>query len=266
LFLGFVLFSCVACSDDKYTPKPCTALFCDDFEAYADGAAPEGNWQTRARAGTVTVDRTRHHTGSRSVRAATDAGSGTKTAFLQLGSPVLPLPQNSMFGRFYMYLESAPETSVHFTLVQATGTVPGQDYRAQYRYGGQLPVTDSTGFVGSQWLANYDTPDFYSNKGPGSDCWHHAKSRVVPTGKWACIEWQFDGPSSSLRLWQDGEAAEDLTVVETGDGCVNAPNQSPWTPPTFDVLELGFESYQNDDARVLYVDDVAVSDQKIGCQ
>jgi hypothetical protein len=266
LFVGFVLFSCVACSDDKDTPKPCTALFCDDFEAYADGAAPEGNWQTRARAGTVAVDRTRHHSGSHSVRTATDAGSGTKTAFLQLGSPVLPLPQNSMFGRFYMYLESAPETSVHFTLVQATGTVPGQDYRAQYRYGGQLPVTDSTGFVGSQWLANYDTPDFYSNKGPGSDCWHHAKSRVVPTGKWACIEWQFDGPSSTLRLWQDGEAAEDLTVVETGDGCVNAPNQSPWTAPTFDTLELGFESYQTDDARVLYVDDVAVSDQKIGCQ
>jgi hypothetical protein len=55
-------------------------------------------------------------------------------------------------------------------------------------------------------------------------------------------------------------------VVETGDGCVNAPNQSPWTAPTFDTLELGFESYQTDDARVLYVDDVAVSDQKIGCQ
>ena len=55
-------------------------------------------------------------------------------------------------------------------------------------------------------------------------------------------------------------------MVETGDGCVNAPALSPWVPPNFDLLELGFESYQLDEARVLYIDDVAVSDQKIGCE
>ena len=83
--------------------------------------------------------------------------------------------------------------------------MPGQSYHALYRYGGQLPSRSGTTFVGSQLMANYDTPDSYpSADGPRSDCWQHANRSVVPVGKWSCVEWQFDGPNNTMRIWLDG--------------------------------------------------------------
>jgi hypothetical protein len=242
-----------------------STLFCDDFEDYANGAPPQGSWQTRIQAGSLAVDGARHYSGSHAVRVATDAGSGTKTALMRLAAPLLPLAENGFFGRMRMYLESAPETSVHFTLMQAGGLVGTEGYHALYRYGGQQPVLDGQTFVGTQWMANYETPDSYAGIGPKSDCWKHANKTVVPVARWACIEWQFDGPTNTLRLWQDGKALDDVTVNGTGHGCVGQPALYPWTAPTFDQLELGFESYQADSARVLYLDDVAVADHRIGC-
>ncbi|MGC4087391.1 MAG: hypothetical protein QM756_05785 [Polyangiaceae bacterium] len=259
----------MGCSSSKQQAanSACDATsFCDDFEAYAAGAAPQGSWQTRLKAGTVSVDETRAHSGARSVRFATDAASGTKTAFMRVAAPVLPLAGNVVFGRMYMYLESAPETSVHFTLLQGVGLIEGQSYRAMYRYGGQQPLLDGQTFVGSRWMANYETPDSYSGTGPSSDCWDHSAKSVVPVGRWACVEWQFDGPANTMRLWQDGVALEDVTAAGKGEGCVNQPALYPWTAPRFEQLELGFESYQTDAARVLYVDDVAVADHRIGCE
>ena len=256
-----------ACGTDSSNKGPACgdALFCEDFESYATGAAPAGSWTTSVNNGTVVVDGTRHNSGSHAVRTATNAGSSTKTAYIKLGDPVLPVANNSVFGRFYMYLESAPSTDVHFTLVQAGGLVGSEGYHALYRYGGQHPIADGTTFVGAQWMANYETPDSYSGTGPKSDCWHHADKKVVPTGKWACIEWQFDGPTNTMRLWQDAQEMTDLTVEDSGDGCVGNLAGFPWTAPKFDHLEIGFESYQTDDERVMYVDDVAVSDHRVGC-
>src|SRR6185436_7498849 len=104
------------------------------------------------------------------------------------GAGVFPVPGNAYFGRMMFRLESAPEESVHWTFIQSGGVVPGQSYHALYRYGGQHPVTDGSGFVGNQLMANYDTPDSYSGNGPGSDCWLHADQTVVPVGRWACAE------------------------------------------------------------------------------
>jgi hypothetical protein len=148
--------------------------------------------------------------------------------------------------------------------------VPGQTYHALYRYGGQLPITasDGTTFAGSQLMANYETPDSYpigSGSGPASDCWHHANRTVVPVGKWTCVEWKFDGAQNQMTLSLDGVALPDLTVTGTGDGCVNQAAGFTWAAPTFDRLDLGWESYQADDARTFWIDDVVVSASPIGC-
>lgn len=264
-FVSLVAVSACSSSESNKAPACGEALFCDDFESYAVGAAPLGDWKARVASGTIAVDSARHNSGKNAVRASTNAGGGTKTAFLRLAEPVLPISTNSVYGRFYMYLESAPSTDVHFTVLQGGGKVGTEAYQALYRYGGQHPVTDGTNFVGAQWMANYETPDSYSGVGPKSDCWHHANKKVVPTARWACIEWQFDGPANTLRLWQDGKEMPDLTVVDSGDGCVGNLGGFQWTAPQFEYLELGFESYQTDEARVMYVDDVAVSDQRVGC-
>ena len=73
-----------------------------------------------------------------------------------------------------------------------------------------------------------------------------------------------------MKLWLDGVAAPDLTILGHGDGnnqdgCVNANNNIPWAAPTFASFDLGWESYQADDARTAYIDDVAISTTRIGC-
>jgi hypothetical protein len=243
---------------------PCaTALFCDDFESYTAGAAPGGNWTRQVSSGsTAAVDTAQFRSGTKSVKFVAATGSGSKTAYIRLASTaskqIFPVTPNVIYGRMMFRLESAPTTSVHWTFLQGSGLIAGQTYHALYRYGGQHPVMQGSTFVGNQLMANYETPDSYSGNGPSSDCWKHANSIVVPVGTWSCAEWQFDGPANTMRFWLNGAA-----VDSTGSGCGTPTAQ--WTAPTFDRLDLGWESYQQDSARTIWIDDVVVSKTKVGC-
>ncbi len=245
--------------------KSCgTQLFCDDFEAPALDAAPAAPWTVNAGAGaSVRVTAEQAATGEQALRI--DAPSKVP-AFLELsGGPTFPLPQNSLFGRARFYFESFPSTEMHWTFIAASGTRSDDQHRAEYRYGGQKPLLEAGSFAGSQLMANYETPDFYAGNAPGSDCWHHSSGRALPTQRWVCVEWQFDGPTNSMRLWIDGAAAQDLTVEGTGDGCVHQPTSYVWTAPTFEKVSLGWQGYQDDEPRTVYVDDVALAQERIGC-
>jgi hypothetical protein len=114
-------------------------------------------------------------------------------------------------------------------------------------------------------MANYETPDSYGGTGPASDCWDHADGTVEPVGRWACVEWQFDGPNDTMRFWLDGTAIDSLTVRGVGEGCVHQPATFEWKAPNFETLDLGWESYQGDSERTLYIDDIVISTTRIGC-
>lgn len=244
-----------------------SALLCDDFESLTAGVAPSGVWTTNPVNGSVTVDDTRAFRGTQSIKASTlstdESGSTYKQAFLGVaGAPVVPVPGDAVYGRMMFYLESAPSTDVHWTFADVTGTVPGQVYHATYRYGGQLPVAG-----GNQLMANYDTTDFYQTPpvGPQTDCYRHAQGKVVPVGQWSCAEWFFDGPNASMRFWLDGEELTDIAITRTGDGCVAPPADQTWVAPTFERLNVGWESYQTDEARSIWIDDVVFSSSPVGC-
>jgi hypothetical protein len=254
------------CSSNPSPP----AAFREDFEGYQNEQVQGAAWTVETSPGaTVAVDTSQARSGIRSVRLQTPKGSGTKTAFIRLAKAGgLPTAGNALFGRMMFRLESAPDATdpaVHWTFIQAGGVVADQGYRAVYRYGGQHPVRDGTTFVGNQLMANYETPDWYDGTGPGSDCWHHAERVVVPVGRWVCVEWQMDGPVDSMRFWLDGAAVESLTVSGTGQGCVNQPSDYRWTAPVFEQVDLGWQSYQPDAARTIWIDDVAISSTRIGC-
>ena len=247
---------------------PCaTALFCDDFEKYTAGQAPGAPWSRQVSAGsTAAVDTSQFHSGSKSVMFVAASGSGSKTAFIRLMSAsVLPVTPNAFYGRMMFRLAAAPTGDVHWTFLEESGLIAGQNYHALYRYGGQHPIMNGSTFVGSQLMANYETPDSYSGNGPSSDCWQHANKVVVPEGKWSCAEWQFDGPNNTMRFWLDGAPIAGLTVTGTGSGCGNQPASYVWTAPTFDRMDLGWESYQQDTARTIWIDDVVLSRTKVGC-
>jgi hypothetical protein len=241
-----------------------TAFFCDDFEAQADAMPPGGKWDVRVvNGGAVVVDTAQHFSGSKAVKVSTTAGDGYKSAMMGFQDAAsLPTDSNVVYGRMMFYLESAPTESVHWTFIEGTGQVPGENYPAQYRYGGQLPIAD-----GSQLMANYDTPGIYQTPpvGPSTDCWRHSDNKAVPTGRWACAEWRFDGMNNQMQFWLDGTELPDLEVTGTGDGCVNQPATYTWAAPSFSRINLGWESYQPDAVRTMWIDDVALSTEQIGC-
>lgn len=249
---------------------PCaTALFCDDFEAYATGSPPGAPWSSNMSGGTVAVDTTHVHSGAHAVKmtgAATTTGYRSAMINLQ-NTAFLPTAGNVVYGRMMFWLDSAPSTSVHWTFIDGQGKVPGQNYHALYRYGGQLPISNGADFLGSQLMANYDTPDSYATPavGPSSDCWLHSDMKVVPVATWACAEWKFDGAANAMQFWLNGEEITSLAMTTTGQGCVNQPAAFPWSAPTFDRIDLGWESYQADDARTIWIDDVAIGTKQLGC-
>jgi hypothetical protein len=257
---------------------PCkTALLCDDFESYSTGAPPNGKWTNNQTLGTIAVDTTRAHSGTKSVKLSAkdngDAGSGNsyRSVMITLSDKtLLPPSGNVLWGRMWFWLQSAPTGNVHWTFIAGYGPVPNQSYHAVYRYGGQTPITNNGTFVGSQLMANYDTPDSYQTPpvGPKSDCWlHGGNTEVVPVGTWTCVEWMFDTGKNTMRIWQNGSELTDLAMTGTGQGCVNQPATPPyvWLAPTFDQLDLGWESYQDDGARNIWIDDVGIGTQQLGC-
>jgi hypothetical protein len=247
---------------------PCdTALFCDDFESYTSGQAPNGMWAVQANAGgAVTIDTAQKVSGSQSVKFSTMGPDSSRRAMIRLmDASVFPVTGNAYFGRVMYRLESAPTTAVHWTHIAGGGVVPNETYHALYRFGGQHPIMQD-GMPGSQLMANYETPDWYGNmQTPGSDCWKHAAGEILPTGDFVCVEWQFDGPNNAMHYWQDGRAITGASVTGTGEGCVNAAANFEWTAPTFETLDLGWEAYQTDEPRTAWIDDVVISTTRVGC-
>jgi hypothetical protein len=87
----------------------------------------------------------------------------------------------------------------------------------------------------------------------------------MPVGRWACAEWRFDGATSEMQLWIDGTEVEGLHVSGKGTRCRTLPSDSPWIPPVFSRIDMGWESYQADSERSIWVDDFVLAAQRIGC-
>jgi hypothetical protein len=245
----------------------CTgALVCDDFETYRSGVAPPAPWVVSKTAGAVTVDTTRAFTGSQSIKVSAPASTGYQSVMLRFTGHGLPTATNVIYGRMMFWLDSSPMTQVHWTFIDGEGLVSGMSYHAVERYGGQDPLTDSDGgFLGSELMASYDTPDSYNGVGPSSDCYQHSQGEVVPLSTWTCAEWEFDGPDNTMRFLMNGQPLDDLTVAGSGEGCTSQPSGYVWTAPQFAQIDLGWEAYQADDARNLWIDDVAIGAERIGC-
>jgi hypothetical protein len=228
-----------------------TALLCEDFEAYPAGQGPAGPWTVDTAQASVVIDETRAVSGARSVRITTEDGEGTyRRAFMSVtGAPVFPLDGNVMYGRMMIWLTAAPEGSVHWTNIQGEGDVEGMGFRGLSRYGGQHD---------GRLMANYET------SGISTDCWQHSDT-TIPVGQWACFEWRFNGPNDEMNFWLDGAPLDDLTVIGMGEGCGGNDAGGYWYSPIYDTLRLGWEHYQATSGKELWIDDVAVDVERIGC-
>ena len=247
---------------------PCaTALFCDDFESYAaDGAPgkpgprrpPWARSPSTARRPARARSRSNYHAGQDQrhqdrVHAPRRRGD-------------LPVPATSFYGRMMFRLAAAPETSVHWTIIQGSGVVPGQSYHALYRYGGQLPV--HAGREPSSAASSWRTtrrPTRTHGTGPGQ--------RLLAARR----QGRRAGREVVLRRMEvrRRERPDDLLAGRRrgrppdrdrhGRRLRERGRPASSGRPDFDRLDLGWESYQPDGARTIWIDDVVLFEDKVGC-
>jgi hypothetical protein len=229
-----------------------TALFCDDFESYTGTpAAPWTVQKDKDGSGGVTIDGTQHKSGTQSVKFTLSGATAYQQALISVAQP-FPIAGNAFYGRMMIYTSAAPNDGVHWTMLQGEGPAPAHDIqRALVRYGGQHQ---------QRFMANYET----GQGDPGSDCWKHSQTKM-PEKAWSCMEWYFDGATNTQKFWLDNTPIEDLTVTGTGEGCVTNGTGGNWYFPNFEKLSVGWESYQTDAAREVWIDDVAIGTTQIGC-
>lgn len=224
------------------------ALICEDFESYT--GTPAGPWKvTKNGAGNVIIDGAQHKSGTKAVKFTTSGAMDYQQAYISL-EQIFPVPSNAFYGRMMIYATKAANDGVHWTMIEGEGAATAQGItNAQVRYGGQHM---------QGLMANYDST------GKSSDCWQHSATKM-PEAKWACMEWYFDGATNTQKFWLDGQAIADLTVTDEGEGCVSQGTGGKWIYPSFTRLNLGWGSYQKDDPREAWIDDVAVGTTRIGC-
>jgi hypothetical protein len=227
-----------------------TALLCDDFEADTNGMPPGAPWTVQVNGGAVEVSTERAFSGTNSVHVSNTEGAYKRAYFSVTGDPVFPAAGAEMYGRMMMWLDATPVGSVHWTFIQGEGPSDDGSYDIYYRYGGQHD---------GRLMANFET------NGISTDCWDHSET-VMPTQTWACLEWRFNTATDEMQFWLDGTELTDIHVTGSGEGCGGQDLNGAWpAPKQFEVLRLGWEKYQDSSELNAWIDDVAVSTERVGC-
>ena len=237
----------------------CTGrTICEDFENMALGSEPKAPYTVHKNNGSVTVDSTHVHSGKQALKVsvtATTPDSTSRQAMLAVtGAPLLPLSNDSLYGRFMIYTDRIPDSTVHWTIAHGDGPHDATT-SATYNYGGMGGL-----------MANY-----YRNTTPNpTDCWQSNKQQF-PTGKWTCVAFHFDGPNNEMQFWIDGTEITDVHVLgntKTDQTCTVKGVDGKWYAPTpFKNITVGWESYQHDvaGAHDAWIDDVILDESPIAC-
>jgi hypothetical protein len=90
---------------------------------------------------------------------------------------------------------------------------------------------------------------------------------VAPAAQaWFCLEIEIDQSDKAIAAWIDGVAIAGLVVDGTPTPDVDRQwlNDASWAPRVTD-FRIGWESYAGQ-AETLWIDDVAISATRIGCE
>jgi hypothetical protein len=228
-------------------------IVCDDFEGPNAPAAP---FQKTTSAGTVTLDQTRAYSGTHSVKVSINPTTPSDTyrhAMLSItGAPLIPLANDSVYGRFMIWTPRIPDGTVHWTFAHGDGPAMSGT-TANYNLGGMGGL-----------MANY-----YRNTNPAADCWQ-TKNQVFPSSRWVCVSFLYDGVNNEIRFWMDGVEVPELHVYgnqKTAMTCTNSSVDGKWYAPKFQNIGIGWESYQHDvdGGHDAWIDDVVLDSSPIPC-
>ncbi|MFF4653261.1 cellulose binding domain-containing protein [Streptomyces sp. NPDC001380] len=230
---------------DPATPVPepgCgTAVVCSGFEDQS-GPVPGGDWQVVTPdcqgSGTVSIDASTAHGGTRSLRVDGRAGycnhvfAGTTRDVSAVG----PVLHARLWVRHATALPASRVTAI--TLSDASDG--GRDLRIGGRNGAL------------QWSRESDDATLPEQGRAGA-----APSRPLPTGRWVCLRFALDTVRQAARTWVDDAEVPGLRVDGTSVPGAGGRWPRRGVPPRPVTFRLGWESYGGGDD-TLWFDDVAV--------
>jgi hypothetical protein len=222
-------------------------VVCDDFERGVVGVPPGGAWTVSSPncsgTGSLAIDGTVAHSGSKSVKVSGAAGYCNHVFFATSITAARPVT----WLRFYVRLDTALGDG-HTTFLAMRDAHDAKDLRM----GGQNRVL----------MYNRESDDATL---PEMSPAGAAKSIAPNAGAWTCVESAIDQGNKTIRTWVDGVAIEGLADdgVPTTDVDAAWLRDTAWTPDLVDV-RFGWESYGSQ-AETLWFDDVAIGTERLGC-
>jgi hypothetical protein len=223
---------------------------CEDFES---GILDATTW-------TVTgvkpvIDGVQHARGAKALHVTVN---GNGPSYIR-ETKSFPAPQNTYWGRIFVWFDSLPSpasafTYAHWTFAAATGTVvPGE-----IRLSGQLQNGKNLFGVGTDNRTATGSGDWTTSDEDPMNA-----PLAVPTKQWLCIEWLHKGDTNETRFFWDAVEHPSLYTTSTKNG---ATTGNPYLLPTFDALWVGWDEYQATTEKFeMWIDEIAVDPQRIGC-
>lgn len=227
----------VGCDADEW-------VVCEDFEDAPLDGNPDG-WDLRSSG---------VYGGNGMGTTEAQAFSGARSFQLQSGDSGaqwltyqgdISVFDDGHWGRLYLRMSDPvpwPDRGgvIHGDIVEARGNWQGSTHQVRWA------VINNAAML-HNWGYNVQT----SNAG---EFIHETGYIYDWTEEWLCVEWHHDQSAQNATLWIDGEMI--LDVTEADDPQL----------PTFDDISVGWANYQAADPEfVLFLDDVALHTERIGC-
>jgi hypothetical protein len=226
-----------------------SAFFCEDFEDFAVGAAPQNDaWRPE---GNASIDG-QASAGARALRLQPGGGQ-----FARIALNGFSAPNNSLFGRMFLRIEALPSSPnfAHWVVVEATGSGSSERVRP---LGGQFIDIADRAIRTNFWGVGADG-------GPTGDWthWDNGAPVEAAAGTYQCIEWRMNGADSAIDVWIDEQFQPSLSVTRD-----NNPRNIPFVFPTFNNLTIGWGVFQGGTTPGtfdVHIDDIVLSTERAGC-
>ncbi len=238
----------------------CTSQFCETFEEYQSGAAPDpATWTLDGSP--VVIDSTRPHRGMRSMHVpphngatCTDGAATCPAArFIRLTGAFPASLHKQFYGRLFFYIEQqAGGAFYHWGVMEAGG---GTTYSGglAVRMGGHIQP------AGAEYLRFHLDTHMHQIM-PFETGLSDTQAAIKPK-TWYCLEWYYDAPGNEAKFWLDGN---DRPMLHWKGPMAGQPQFT--FPSEFKSVAVGWRVYQNSTMPFeVFVDDIALDAQKIGC-
>ena len=238
----------------------CPGLVCEDFES---GSIDPAKWDTSTKGGTLAVQTQQVAHGKYALHLqGLGTGSDDWATLFAKNAPVA-LKSGTTYGRASMYFSASVSASLHiqFPFAGSNGTGSGT---------GPAPVEKlrylEVGSYNGQWQLSMDIHDVSPN------IEHSAYAGAnIPTGKWVCIEWEFEDQPERITLWVGGMAAgvfDNMHINYSSDGTKSGGSfyqgKTSGLIGVFDTFGIGFHDWHPTKTFDLYYDDVVLDTKRVG--